>query len=81
MLKSFGYNRAHYAIGLAGLICALPGLQMATYPHRKPGKASPLPGFFVDACLCHRPTTRSPGMFQYKHKNKHISTQIHNQDQ
>ncbi|EGP0690828.1 gluconate transporter [Salmonella enterica] len=24
MLKSFGHNRAHYAIGLAGLICALP---------------------------------------------------------
>jgi len=24
MLKSFGHSRAHYAIGLAGLICALP---------------------------------------------------------
>jgi hypothetical protein len=24
MLKSFGHNRAHFAIGLAGLICALP---------------------------------------------------------
>ena len=24
MLKSFGHNRAHYAIGVAGLICALP---------------------------------------------------------
>ncbi|VDZ76214.1 low-affinity gluconate transporter [Salmonella bongori] len=26
MLKSFGHNRAHYAIGLAGLICALPAV-------------------------------------------------------
>ncbi|HFZ1887608.1 TPA: gluconate transporter [Escherichia coli] len=24
MLKSFGHSRAHYAIGLAGLVCALP---------------------------------------------------------
>ncbi|WP_254555442.1 GntT/GntP/DsdX family permease, partial [Salmonella enterica] len=24
LLKSFGHNRAHYAIGLAGLMCALP---------------------------------------------------------
>lgn len=24
MLKSFGHSRAHYAIGTAGLICALP---------------------------------------------------------
>lgn len=24
MLKSFGHNRAHFAIGLAGLVCALP---------------------------------------------------------
>ncbi|WP_414453100.1 hypothetical protein [Enterobacter kobei] len=23
-MKSFGHSRAHYAIGLAGLICALP---------------------------------------------------------
>lgn len=24
MLKSFGHSRVHYAIGLAGLVCALP---------------------------------------------------------
>ncbi len=24
MLKSFGHSRAHFAIGLAGLVCALP---------------------------------------------------------
>ena len=29
MLKSFGHSRAHYAIGLAGLVCALAGVAAA----------------------------------------------------
>ncbi|SQD00906.1 low-affinity gluconate transporter [Escherichia coli] len=52
MLKSFGHSRAHYAIGLAGLVCALPlffevaivllisvAFSMARHTGTKPGEA------------------------------------------